>query len=457
MPMKNAEKMDFINKCETAIKEFAMLPENSEVIVGVSGGADSVCLLNVLCSLKEKYKLKIRCAHINHGIRGAEAKRDSDFTEKLCEKLGVEFNLLNADCIGEAAISGETVEECGRRIRYDFFNSLCNSENSVIATAHNADDNAETVLFNIARGATIKGAAGIPPVRGKIVRPLIYCTRAEIEAFCAENNLTFVTDSTNLSDDYTRNRIRHNAIPALLSVNEAAIEAFSRFSISAGNDNRYLEHKSKELLEKARIGDNAYSTPIFISEDSVIIKRALYFALERFNTKKAESEKLEGLLKILYNGGKIQLYKGCFAENDGDVFKFYAPSKKDAVPENSVVTLPFNAVFGNYKIICSEYTNNSKKVHHLVLDNLIDCDTINGALKLRGRLEGDKFTSFHRKVTKSLKKLFNELKIPPDERDFIPVIADDDGIVWVYGVGVDANHRPGEFSENIYLVEGDKL
>ena len=191
-----------LEKAKKAINEYRMLENVSTVVVGLSGGADSVCLLHVLYTLKDEYKLNLIASHVNHGIRGEEAENDALFSKNFAETLGADFKLLQVDCVKEAQENGETTEEAGRRLRYEFFNSLCEDENTVIATAHNSNDNLETVVFNITRGSALSGAKGIPPKRDNIIRPLIFCSRAEIEGYCKENNLSFVTDSTNLSDDY---------------------------------------------------------------------------------------------------------------------------------------------------------------------------------------------------------------------------------------------------------------
>ncbi|MBO5856977.1 MAG: tRNA lysidine(34) synthetase TilS, partial [Clostridia bacterium] len=178
-------------KAKKAIEKHKMLNKGDTVVVGLSGGADSVCLLHFLNSIKTEYNLTIISAHINHGIRGEEAEKDALFSKTFSENLNVDFRLLKVDCVNEAKKNGETVEEAGRRIRYEFFNSLIGKENSVIATAHNSNDNMETIIFNITRGSSLNGAKGIPPKREIIIRPLIFCTREEIEGYCKENSLEF--------------------------------------------------------------------------------------------------------------------------------------------------------------------------------------------------------------------------------------------------------------------------
>ena len=183
------------------------------IAVGVSGGADSMALLHVLLELKDEFAMNIIACHVNHGIRGETADRDEKFVVEACKRLGVDVRILRADVPGTAKKMHLGVEECGRRIRYDFFNSVAGDV--IIATAHTLSDRSETLLLNIARGASVKGLCSIPAVRGNIVRPLIDCTRADIEKYCSDNSIEFVTDETNFEDIYSRNRIRLNVIPEL--------------------------------------------------------------------------------------------------------------------------------------------------------------------------------------------------------------------------------------------------
>ncbi len=196
-----------------------MIDRGDTVVVGVSGGADSVCLLHFLSTIRGEYDIVLKAVHINHGIRGEEAERDEIFVKSLCEKLCVELFTFHRDVPSLAKEFGLGIEECGRRVRYEAFSSL-NADK--IAVAHTSSDNFETVLFNLIRGTSLTGISGIKPKRDKIIRPLINITRSEVEDYCAENELDYIIDSTNLSTEYTRHKIRHNVIPILKSINPSA-------------------------------------------------------------------------------------------------------------------------------------------------------------------------------------------------------------------------------------------
>jgi tRNA(Ile)-lysidine synthase len=199
-----------IKKVIHTINKFSLLKKTQNVTIALSGGADSTALFLVLYELG----YAVNALHINHGIRGEEAKRDENFCRELCEKHKISLEIKTFNIPEIARENKKGVEETARNIRYE-----CFAENETTATAHTADDNAETVLFNLIRGTGLKGLCGIPPIREGIVRPLIECSRAEVEAFLKHRNQEFVTDSSNLSDDYTRNKIRRNLIPIIKEIN----------------------------------------------------------------------------------------------------------------------------------------------------------------------------------------------------------------------------------------------
>ena len=444
-----------LEKVKKAINEYKMLENVSTVVVGLSGGADSVCLLHVLNLLKNDYNLNLIAAHVNHGIRGEEAENDAIFSMNFAESLNVHFSLLKANCVEEAEESGETLEEAGRRIRYEFFDMLCEDETYAIATAHNSNDNLETVVFNITRGSALSGAKGIPPKRDNIIRPLIFCTREEIEGYCKENNLSFVTDSTNLSDDYTRNRIRHNVLPELQKVNSNVVEAFTRFSESVRIDDDYLDSVAENALEKAKLSECSYNIEAINSLHLSIKRRVILKAIERFSKELPDSKKVNAVLSCISENSKIQLYKNCYCESKENELKFFNNDNNKECEKQEPKILEcenFSVDFGGYTVKGEYFSKTSQKINDLLLDNLIDCDTINGKLILRTRNEGDKITLFRRGVTKTLKKLFIEDDIPKEKRGFIPVLTDETGVVWVSGFGVNKNNAVKENTKNILSI-----
>ena len=288
------------NKVIKTVKEHSMVSKGDTVGVGLSGGADSVTLLHILVNNKEKLGIsKIKGIHIHHGIRGDEADRDLNFSKNFCEKLGVEFVYYYADVPAEAKKTGESIEECARRIRYDLFSK---SGCTKIATAHNLNDNMETVIFNMTRGTSVSGLCGIPYVRDIYIRPLLDCTRNEIEEYLKENALEFVTDSTNLSDDYTRNKIRHLVIPELKSINTNVEDAFSRFSESVRDDVEFLENLALDAFKQAEIDKNTYSVNILNSFHKSIKNRVIFKAINKDATMENMQKKIQKKASNLSNG-----------------------------------------------------------------------------------------------------------------------------------------------------------
>ncbi len=241
--------MDFAEKVLSAAADYEMIEKGDAVVAALSGGADSVSLVHILKALSGRLGITVSACHINHHLRGEESDRDMNFCVELCGRLGVPLTIREAD-VRSLQQKHESLEECARRVRYDFFAEV--SAGKKLATAHNANDCAETVLLNMLRGTGLKGLCGIPPVRGNIIRPLIWCTREDVENYCRSSGLSWVTDCTNLSDDYTRNRIRHIVLPELLKMNGSLFGTMSRMEKNLREDSDLLEQMAQEALENAR-------------------------------------------------------------------------------------------------------------------------------------------------------------------------------------------------------------
>lgn len=250
---------EFTSKVLAAINDFSMIGRGTRVVAALSGGADSVSLLTALRSLEETLGVSVCACHLNHGLRGEESDSDELFCEELCGRLGVPLKTRRTD-VKSFVAPHESVEQAARRIRYEFFEETLKAFGSgVLATAHTASDNAETVLFNLTRGTGLAGLCGIPPVRRlgdefRVVRPLLYCTRAEVEAYLAGLGQDFVTDKTNLSADYSRNRIRLNVISELEKINPSLQTVISRMTKIVREDDEFLEELSDKALSEARSG-----------------------------------------------------------------------------------------------------------------------------------------------------------------------------------------------------------
>ncbi len=443
-----------ICKVRETLDKFCMCENTDEIIVGFSGGADSVCLLHILNSLKDEYGFSVHAAHVNHCLRGEESERDEKFVRDFCLEHGIELSVLKADVLSGAKENSMGIEEYGRKVRYDFFESLL-SEKSKIATAHNLNDTEETFLFNLARGSSLKGLTSIPPVRDNIIRPIIECSRDEIEEYCKNNNLSFVTDSTNLSDEYTRNKIRHNVIPVLKEINPSFDKSVLRCLNSLREDEDYLRRLSDNLYEEIRCG-YFFDADRLKKEDISLQKRVISRIVFEKCGMLPESRHISLILDVL-NGGKVELFdRETLIIRQGKLY-FLSDVKKRDITETTI-SFDSSGVWSNDYLSLTVSESNTQKVYKELVVSTLDSDKICGNLVLRKRREGDKITLPLRKVTKSLKKLFNEMKISPEIRDNILVLTDDKSVVWVEKIGVDARVAPDSKTEkyiNICLLEED--
>lgn len=427
-----------LSDAEEVLLRTGMLKSGDRIVVGVSGGCDSSALLDVLVRLSEKWKFTLLCAHVNHNLRGAESKRDEDFVRAKCESYGVPFRLLSTNVAFYAAEHRLSTEEAGREVRYGFFES-CAEEmggGAKIATAHTLSDSAETVFFNLARGTSLQGLCGILAIRGRIVRPLIEFSREQIEGYCRENGIAFVTDSTNLTDDYARNKLRHGAVPVLEELNPAFSEAFLRTQRSLSEIWDYLKGETENLLRKAAT-ETGFDTKILAKAPPALRKSAAAELLRRFGFE-VSAERVEKLAKRFDDTDfKLEWKKNSYlVQKNG--FLTYQEKREEAplIPERefsagSFVLSPEKTA--KIVLLSPKEWENSYKVHGFSLKNCFDYGKIKGKAVIRSRRAGD-FADCHG-GTKTLKKLFNEAKIPPEERNAVLVVSDDEGIVWVEGIG----------------------
>lgn len=423
-----------IIKVRATVEKYGMLRKGAKVVAAVSGGSDSMAMLYILNSLKEEFGFELCAAHVNHGLRGESADRDERLVAEKCAEIGVPLHVLKADVAALASEKGIGVEECGRQVRYDFFNSL--GSDITIATAHNLSDRVETFLFNFARGGALRGLCSVPAVRDNIIRPLIDCSKAEIVDFCNKNSIGYATDETNSDVHYSRNRIRHNVVTELEKINPSFQTCASRCIDSLNEDEAFLRSLSNEIIEKSK-KSGGYDASVIAEAPAPVKKRALIGIIEREFGITPENKFINSLCALLETSGNLQINGGITVRVRKGTLDFPPESEQ---PESAV----FNdgkAVFGSAEIeteiININAINNLQNFSKQVLDYCLDCDKIIGKLTVRSRMAGDKITIASRGCTKSLKKLFNELSVPPEKRSSVAVIADDCGVVLVEGAGCD--------------------
>lgn len=414
--LKVSIKDDLVFKIGSVIEEYNLINPGDEVISALSGGADSVALLFVLSALSEKIGFKFRAAHLNHMIRGAEADRDEEFARKTAEALGVECTVKRCDI--PFLSKGRNMEETAREERYSFFSEL-SGKNGKVAVAHNLNDLAETFLMRVARGTSVAGLSGIRIKNGSIIRPLLFTPRPEIEAFLERNGISYVTDSTNLSDDYTRNNIRHNILPQFLSLNESFLSSVARTAKKAKDAADFIALSAKESygavtenidVEKIKGLHNAL-------KDYIISESAYYAGMKEISDRNISDIKK---LILLPSGKKIQL-SGMY-----EATKIYDKIKIGKRKEDK--NYNYELKIGNNYIVEANYTVTLEKS-----DRGIDSDKVKLPLYARPKREGDSFYPVGAGGEKKLKRLFTDLKFPIDKRGRYPIITDSEKIVFALG------------------------
>jgi tRNA(Ile)-lysidine synthase len=425
------------DKALASIERFNMLNAGDFVVIGLSGGADSIALAHFLKSIQAKLSLKLLAVHVEHGLRGAEALRDADFCKSFCAAQDIELKVFHRNIKAEAELFRTGTEETGRRIRYELF-AKCAGDQGKIATAHTLSDCAETLLLNMARGCALGGLLGIPPVRGNIIRPLIACTRNEVEAYINRHDLDFVSDSTNLIEDYARNRLRLKAVPALCSVNSAFHAHVAELIHSLGQDNEYLSSEAEKALNQAKTEKGGLAVSTLKALHPAILSRALHSFCREYSPEAVHllliTEKLElgsGAV-TLPKGGRVHIKNGVLSLD-------IQPAKPPEVEEWSVPFKLGEIPLPNGKILNVEKSQG--KVYNLLAQNCINCDKITSMALIRNRRAGDTFAPAGRCCTKPLKKLFNELKIPPFERENLAILEAEGEILWIEGIGASQNGK----------------
>lgn len=449
--------MTLLNKVLSAVRREQMLPPNASVTVGVSGGADSVALLHALLALQNELALcEVRALHINHCLRGDESQRDQQFVERLCEQWKVPLSVHRCDIAAIAAKEHRGLEETGRMERYRLFEAEASAaDNRRIATAHSASDNAETVLLHLCRGTGLHGLCGIPPVRGFVIRPLIDCTREEIEAYCRENNIAYVTDSTNADWQYARNRIRHRVMPELKAINPQAERAIGRLIARAREQEKYTEQQICCALQEAQVSGGCYSRAALRSLPVSLQGEVLRHLLSEQGEQRGSEQHIAEAARLLVQGGRLSL--SCERELVVQGNFVFLQHKQTVLPFCFQDVSPESewAIGGETwclrRISRYEYEqklNNSQ----FLFSNACDYDKLHGSLCLRQRQAGDAFHPAGRGCGKTLKKLLNEAAVPAMRRDAVPVLCDENGIALVAGLGCDERVRIQASTETVLLL-----
>ncbi len=411
-----------LNKVAAFIRQHNLLQAGDKVICGVSGGADSVALLLALYLLKDKLNVTLAAAHYNHGLRGRESDADQAFVEELCGRYDIPLQIGR----GQVSPGKKGLEAAARDARYGFFAGL----DGKIATAHTADDNAETVLMHLVRGTGLKGLGGIAPRRGNIIRPMLSVTRQEVLAFLEAYHLPYREDSSNRSDDFLRNRLRHHVMPLLRQENPSLAENLSAAALRLRQDSDILENLTAgELPAVSELRTMAPS----------LRSRYLSAFLERSGVKEPEAGHVMLAEKLVFSPKPSA--RANFPGNVVICRNYDRLEKKDANHGvlSQILPCPGQLEFPLLGLrIHAEYTQSS----------VLQWDTFTvypqGEMVVRTRQPGDSLRL--KGGTKSLKALLIDKKIPADRRASIPVVADAVGVLGVWGIGANLNRTVGSGS-----------
>jgi tRNA(Ile)-lysidine synthase len=475
------DRIKMIRKAWDYMNKHNMIEKGDGIVIGLSGGADSVCLLYVLKEYCEKKEASLVAVHINHGIRGKEAKRDEDYVEELCKGLGIELYKYHYEVKKIAKEEGLSEEEAGRKVRYEAFLDVCKLKKcNKIAIAHNKNDNAETVLFHLFRGTGIKGLTGIEPNRVlevpfdtvTIIRPLLCMERKEIESYLQTEGISFLTDSTNLTEDYSRNKIRHRILSyATQEINRGAIGNINEASSQLKEIEEFINaHIALRFQTLVRANDQFYHIVVneFLTESKVIQKGVIRRILETLagNQKDLESKHVEAVLSLFDKqvGRRINLPYNIIAEREYEEIKFFhkIERKEEKTPKEAMnpieVTIPGRVFIPDKRKILETKLikyKNSEPIPKSSCAKWFDYDKIENAVEIRTRKEGDYIQINASGGNKKLKNYFIDHKVPQKLRDDQILVTDGSHVMWIPGMGerISEKYKVDETTTKVLLMK----
>ena len=454
------------------IKNNNLIEPGDKILVALSGGPDSICLLNILFELKDKLEIDIGAAHLNHLLRGEDAFKDEDYVINICKDMNIPCFVKRVDINKYSKEQKLSSEMAGRKARYDFFDEIV-MENGFnkIATAHNANDQAETILFRLMRGTGLEGLAGIKVSReNKVIRPILCLSRTEVEEYIEAKELSPRIDKSNFEKIYNRNKIRLDILPYMKeNFNKDIIQTLNRMAVLLQKDNEFLEELAFNSYEKYCIKDKDY----FIikkeafKENEVIVTRILRRAISEYSKTNYDFE-MKHIYEIYHlakntSGKIVDLPNKIYAENIyGDIYIKYKDKKCKGIDKEEV--LVFNKYdiinnlveFGEFKFkftVINSYDNTD--IIGLKQNNLIkyfDFDKINNTISIRNRRDGDKIIPLGMHGNKKIKDIFIDMKIPKNDRETIPLLCFDEKVSWITGIKISEEYKITNKSKNILKV-----
>lgn len=453
-----------IKTVRRTIEQFAMLENGETVVLGVSGGADSMCLLAVLKELAVEWNLQLHVVHVNHQLR-EEAEEEEAYVENICGKWKVSYHGFRKDIAAYAKEQKYSVEEAGRRYRYECFEDVCKQVGgSKIAVAHHKNDRAETLLFHMIRGTGMRGLGSIQPVRGNIIRPLLEVGRHDIEKYLKEHQIKYYDDCTNFSDEYTRSRIRNRVLPQLEEMNDQAVRHMAEVAENAREYWEYVENQAAQ--EEARLvmdmGDGECLIPFELSECPELLQRHIIY---RTLTKQSGQEKdwelqhVKRVQELLKNttGKQVALPYSLMAYRtyDGVLIK---RNQQEVVDSTGMEPVPLvingTTILEGFGLLeCQVLPWESEgEISKKVYTKMLDYDKIKDTLCVRNPLPGDYFVVNEGGDCKKLSRYFIDQKIPKEQRERCLVLAAGQQICWIIGMRISEDLRIGENTQQVIKI-----
>ncbi len=458
-----------VNKVLNYIKKYEMIKPGDVVVAGISGGADSVCLLFILLEIRKQIPFTIRVVHVNHGIR-EDAANDACFVRELCSKRGISFELVEENIRESARQHGLSEEEEGRRVRYEAFERALGGEEGRIAVAHNSNDRAETMLFHLFRGTGLTGVSGIRPVNGKIIRPLLCLTRSEIEKWLMEREISFCTDSTNEQDIYTRNRIRHHILTyAEREVCRGTVVNMNRAADQLLDAEEYISRQTKAAIKRCiqtdKNGEILIRLPKFFEEDEYLRGRILIACVEQAAGCKKDitAAHIKSIISLFEGEGNkeahlpygLVVYKkydlGMIKKKE--ISRRVFSGEEEAYAQYKVTVPSVLEVPGLGRV---EFTvlskQHSQNIPEKTYTKWFDYDKMVSSVVLRTKRPGDYLTVNSRMGHKSLQDYFVNEKIPREKRSSIYLLAEGSHVIWIPGHRISEYYKVKEDTRTILQV-----
>lgn len=454
------------------IEKRNLIPKGEGVLIGLSGGADSVALFRFFCNAASKAQWTLRCVHVEHGLRGQDSLKDAAFVEKLCGEWGVSCRVVSVgDVIAAMDDTHMSLEEKARSARYDVLMQQAErmekeiGEPVHIALAHHANDNAETMLFHLARGTGIDGMRGMPIARGPIVRPFLQVSRQEIEDYLKELKQDYCQDVTNGDVSYDRNRIRHHVMPELEKVNNRAVEHMTQAAELLSEVAEYVQMQAEDVLQKAKTEDGKeLSKEALLGIPDFLQREVIHLWLQQFvpgakDIGASHIYKITELLKaqvgreyhlprgVVVARSYVGLAIGCRKQEMPSAPREVVLSADEIGEETIEIS------YGNKRIFLSaEGWDGTKEIPENLYTKCFDYDMIRNNVSIRGRRSGDYITITAEGTRKRLQDYFVNEKVPAEKRDGVPLLCDDSHVIWVMGYRISEHYKISEKTKKVLRV-----